>query len=157
MTSNDKQICNNHFDAPIVLIDMGASLTRPQSNTDAEPDQTEQTSSKLRKSLSLSRSLSTSLSQRLSSTPRSVLSLSKKRLNDPGSALTEAKFKDWNVVGQGAHGEVFSAVSEETGEVVAVKMIPRRLVDDYVCSRYASMARCRHSNIIACKQVSASS
>ena len=130
---------------------MGASLSRTVSSPDAE--QSEPTSRKLRNSLSLSRSLSRSLSLKLSSTPRSVLSLSKKRLNDPGSALTEFGFKDWNLVGQGAHGEVLSAVCEKTGETVAVKMIPKHLVDDYVCSRYTSLAGCRHSNIIDCKQV----
>jgi hypothetical protein len=69
------------------------------------------------------------------------------------SDLGPSDLENWAKIGEGAHGDVYSATRLQTGDVVAVKRIPKHLADDYVRSKYTSLSVCNHSNIIAYKQV----
>jgi hypothetical protein len=80
--------------------------------------------------------------------PREVLAESH-GLVSPGSParnsrahLTDADFKDWKRVGEGACGEVYSVVHKQTGEVWAVKKIKRGEIDRYVRDECLNLARC---------------
>jgi len=85
---------------------------------------------------------------------RKYSSVSNSAATESRTALSDLDFRDWKVVGRGAYGEAFSATHQQTGEVWAIKKIPRTDVDRYVREECLNLAKCNHTQIIGYIDVS---
>jgi hypothetical protein len=70
------------------------------------------------------------------------------------SGLSDSDFDNWKLVGEGGFGGVFSATLKQTGQIWAIKKIPREEIDRYVRGECINLAKCNHSQIITYKDVS---